>query len=159
VTGTNILVGLGIAVGLVGIVLPGLPGSLLVAAAVLVWALAVGSTTGWLVFGVAAAFLLLGTVVKYAVPGRRMKRDGIVTSTLLAGAVLGVVGFFVVPVVGMVIGFVVGVYLAEWRRLGGHERAWPSTVAALKAVGLSILIELLAALAAALTWAFGLLLV
>jgi uncharacterized protein YqgC (DUF456 family) len=159
VTGTNILVGLGIAVGLVGIVLPGLPGSLLVAASVLVWALAVGSTTGWLVFGVAAAFLALGTVVKYAVPGRRLKRDGIVTSTLLAGAVLGVVGFFVLPVVGLIVGFVLGVYLAEWRRLGSHERAWPSTVAALKAVGLSILIEILAALAAALTWAFGLLLV
>ena len=37
--------------------------------AILVWAVDVGTATGWAVFGVAAAFILLGTVVKYAVPG------------------------------------------------------------------------------------------
>lgn len=158
-TGTNLLVGLAIAVGLVGVVVPGLPGSLLVLGAILVWALEVASTTGWVVFGVAAGFIVVGTVVKYAVPGRRMKRDGIATSTLLAGAVLGIFGFFVIPVVGLIIGFVLGIYLAEWRRLGSHDRAWPATVAALKAVGLSILIEFLASLAAALSWAVGLVLV
>ncbi|MGI9157738.1 MAG: DUF456 domain-containing protein [Marmoricola sp.] len=158
-TGTNIVVGLVIAVGLVGVVVPGLPGSLLVAGAILVWALQVDSLAGWVTFALAAVLIGLGTVVKYAVPGRRLKRDGIVTSTLLAGAVLGVVGFFVVPVVGLVLGFVLGVYLAERRRLGRHNLAWPSTVAALKAVGLSMLIELLAALAAALAWAVGLVLV
>lgn len=155
-TGTNVLVALAIALGMVGIVVPGLPGSVLVIGAILVWALVLGSTTGWVVFGVAAMFVVVGTVVKYAVPGRRLKRDGILTSTLLAGAVLGVVGFFVIPVVGLPIGFVLGIYLAEWRRLGSHDRAWPSTVAALKAVGLSILIEFVAALAAALTWGVGL---
>jgi uncharacterized protein YqgC (DUF456 family) len=159
VTGTNILVGVAIAVGIVGVVVPVLPGSLLVVGAILVWALVVGSATGWAVFAVAAAFVLGGTVVKYAVPGRRLKRDGIAGSTLLAGAVLGVVGFFVVPVVGLPVGFVLGIYLAEWRRLGSHDLAWPSTVAALKAVGLSMLIELVACLAAALTWAVGLIVV
>lgn len=158
-TGTNILVGVAIAVGIVGVVVPVLPGSLLVVGAILVWALVVGSATGWAVFAVAAAFVLVGTVVKYAVPGRRLKRDGIAGSTLLAGAVLGVVGFFVVPVVGLPVGFVLGIYLAEWRRLGSHDLAWPSTVAALKAVGLSMLIELVACLAAALTWAVGLIVV
>ncbi|MDB5694442.1 MAG: hypothetical protein JWO81_3505 [Alphaproteobacteria bacterium] len=155
---TNVLVGLAIATGLVGIVVPGLPGALLVAGAILVWSLEVGSTAGWLVFGVAAAFLALGTVVKYAVPGRRMKRDGIPTSTLVLGALLGVVGFFVIPVLGLVIGFVLGVYLSELRRLG-PERAWPATRAALTAVGLSLLIELIACLAAAATWAVGVLVV
>jgi uncharacterized protein YqgC (DUF456 family) len=158
VTLTNVLVGIAIAVGLVGIVVPGLPGSLLVGAAILVWALQVGTATGWAVFGVAAAFLAVGTVVKYAVPGRRMKREGIPVGTLLLGAVLGIVGFFVVPVVGLVLGFVLGVYLSELFRLG-PERAWPATRAALKAVGLSLLIELVASLAAAATWAVGVLVV
>ena len=87
-----------------------------------------------------------------------MKREGVPTSTLMLGALLGVVGFFVIPVVGIVVGFVLGVYLAELRRLG-VERAGPATVSALTAVGLSILIEFLACLAAAATWALGLLLV
>ena len=33
---------------------------------------------------------------------------------------LGIVGFFVVPVVGLLLGFVLGVYLAELARLGGR---------------------------------------
>jgi hypothetical protein len=54
------------------------------------------------------------------------------------------------------VGFVLGVYLAEYRRLGGRA-AWPSTVHALKAVGLSILIELVAGVAATFVWVAGVL--
>jgi hypothetical protein len=53
--------------------------------------------------------------------------------------VLGIVGFFVVPVVGLFIGFVLGVWLAEMLRLGDSGTAWRSTRHALVAVGLSIL--------------------
>ncbi|MCW2762693.1 MAG: hypothetical protein JWR85_2894 [Marmoricola sp.] len=153
-TGVEILVALAIAVGLVGVIIPLLPGSLLVLGAVLVWAWDVGTSTGWVVFAVATTFIALGSIVKYVVPGRRLKVNGIPSSTLLLGGVLGIVGFFVIPVVGLLIGFVIGVYLAELRRVGA-EAAWPATVHALKAVGLSILIELLACMCAAATWALG----
>jgi hypothetical protein len=46
------------------------------------------------------------------------------------------------------------VYAAERARVGARA-ARPSTTAALRAVGLSILIELLAGLAATLTWVVG----
>jgi uncharacterized protein YqgC (DUF456 family) len=72
----------------------------------------------------------------------------------VVGAALGVVGFFVIPVVGLVIGFVAGVYVAELRRLG-RERAGRSTALALRAVGLSVLIELAAGLLAAMAWVTG----
>jgi uncharacterized protein len=153
-SGVEVLVALAIAIGLVGVIVPVLPGSLLVLGAILVWAWDVGGATAWTVFAVATAFIALGGVVKYVVPGRRLKDNGIPTSTLLLGGVLGVVGFFVVPVVGLLIGFVLGVYLAELRRVGTAD-AWPATVHALKAVGLSILIELAASLLAAGAWAFG----
>lgn len=144
----DLLAALAIAVGLAGIVAPVLPGTLLVLAALLVWAVAVGETTGWVVFVLGATLLAIGTAVKYVIPGRRMKASGVPGSTLLIGAVVGVVGFFVVPVVGLPLGFVAGVYAAEHRRVGPGE-ARVTTVAALKAVGLSILIELAAALLAA----------
>jgi uncharacterized protein YqgC (DUF456 family) len=153
-TGLEVVVALVIAVGLVGVILPVLPGSLLVLGAVLVWAWDIGSTTGWIVFAVATMFIALGSVVKYVVPGRRLKDNDIPTSTLLLGGVLGVVGFFVIPVVGLVVGFVLGVYLAELSRVG-TDRAWPATKHALKAVGLSILIELVATLLAAAAWVAG----
>lgn len=156
-TGVEALVALAIAVGLVGVVVPLLPGSLLVLGAVLVWAWDVGTATGWTVFAVATTFLALGSIVKYVVPGRRLKDAGIPGSTLVLGSLLGVVGFFVIPVVGLLVGFVLGVYLAELRRVGSAA-AWPATKHALRAVGVSILVELVASLLAAATWATGVIL-
>ena len=155
---TEILVALAIAVGIVGVVVPVLPGTVLVLAAVLVWALDIGTTTAWAVFAVAATLLVAGSVVKYLVPGRRLKASGVPNRTLLAGALLGFVGFFVVPVVGLLLGFVLGIYLAERARVGGGA-AWPSTKHALRAVGFSILIELVAACLAAVAWAVGVVLI
>jgi len=156
VSPTEVLVALAILVGLVGVIVPILPGLVLVLAAILVWAISEGSATGWTVFAVAAVLIVAGSVVKYAVPNRRLKTTGIPSSTTWFGVAVGVVGFFVIPVIGLFIGFVLGVYLAEYRRVGGAA-AWPSTKHALKAVGLSILIELVAAVAATLVWVAGVL--
>ena len=151
---TELLVAVLIAVGIAGIIVPVLPGTILVLGAILVWALEVGTSTGWLVFAVCATLLVGGSVVKYLVPGRRLKASGVPHRTLLVGALLAFVGFFVIPLVGMFVGFVLGVYLAERARVGAAG-AWPSTLGALRAVGVSILIELVAAFLAALTWVVG----
>ncbi|WGL53936.1 DUF456 domain-containing protein [Nocardioides sp. BP30] len=142
-----------IVLGLAGIVLPVLPGgSVLVAGAVLLWAWAgPDDRAAWLAFTVAALLVVTGLVTKYVVPGRGLKAAGIPLSTQLTGAVAGVVGFFVVPVVGLLIGFVLGIYLAEVRRLG-HATAWRSTRLAVRAAVTSILIDLAAALLATGTW-------
>jgi len=154
VTSVDLLAGLAIAVGLVGILVPVLPGSVLIVGGALGWAVVTGGATAWTVFGVVAAIVVAGAVVKYVVPSRRLGVVGIPASTQLAGGVLGLVGFFVVPVVGLVLGFVAGVYLAELRRVGSGQ-AWPSTWHALKAAGLAIVIELAAGVAAAVVWAAG----
>ena len=151
---TEILVALAIAVGIAGIIVPVLPGTVLVLGAILVWAVQVGTSTGWIVFAGATVLLAGGTVVKYLVPGRRLKSSGVPNRTLLVGALVGFIGFFVIPVVGLLIGFVLGVYVAERARVGA-ARAWPSTKEALRAVGVSILIELVAALLAAVAWVVG----
>lgn len=151
---TELLVAVVIAVGIAGIIVPVLPGTILVLGAILVWALEVGTSTGWLVFAVCATLLVGGSVVKYLVPGRRLKASGVPHRTLLVGALLAFVGFFVIPLVGMFVGFVLGVYVAERARVGAAG-AWPSTLGALRAVGVSILIELVAAFLAALTWVVG----
>lgn len=150
----EVVVALAIVVGLVGVLVPVLPGSLLVWGAVAVWAWQTGTATGWTVLAAATALVLGSQVVKYTVPGRRLRTAGVPASTLWLGALFGVVGFFVVPVVGLFVGFVLGVYLAERHRTGASE-AWPATVHALKAVGLSVAIELAGALLAAVAWTIG----
>ncbi|MEZ5095217.1 MAG: DUF456 domain-containing protein [Nocardioides sp.] len=92
-------------------------------------------------------------MVKYAWPGKRLKQT-VPTRTLVIGALGAVAGFFVIPIVGALAGFPVGVYVAERIRVGPAD-AWPSTKAALKAVGASILIEFIAALLATGVWLVG----
>jgi len=152
-TGTTIICGLLVVVGLFGILVPVLPGTVLVLLGFLVWASEQGTAESWTVFALAAAILAAGTVVKYAVPGRRLKAS-VPTSTLVVGGLFAIVGFFVIPVVGMLVGFPIGVYAAERVRVGGAG-AWPSTRAALRALAHSILIELVAALLATAVWIVG----
>jgi uncharacterized protein YqgC (DUF456 family) len=144
----DVVAGLVILLGLLGIVVPLLPGTALIAGALLVWALVVSTPMAWSAAGAGLLVLAAGTVVKYLVPGRHLQRHGVPNRTLVAGGVLGIVGFFVIPVIGLVVGFVAGIYLAELARLG-RTAAWPATKAALRAVGLAVLIELAAGLLAA----------
>jgi uncharacterized protein YqgC (DUF456 family) len=141
-----------VAVGILGIALPVLPGLALVVAGVGLWAVARGDALAWIVLGIVVAIVVIGSVVKYLVPGRALRDSGVPGRTIAAGAVLGVIGFFVIPVLGLFIGFVLGVYLAELARLSGHDAAWPSTRKALAAVGWSIVIEMAAGLLAAAVW-------
>ncbi|MBC3190838.1 DUF456 domain-containing protein [Pseudonocardia sp. C8] len=147
-----------IAAGLAGTVLPVLPGPLLVVAGVAVWAVPRADAVGWWVLGIAVLVTAAGQVAKYLLPGRRLRAAGVPSRTLLAGLVLGVIGFFVVPVVGLFLGFVLGVWLAELARLPDSATAWRSARGALAAVGWSILIELAAGLVATAAWIGGLVL-
>jgi hypothetical protein len=153
-----ILCAVAMVVGITGVVVPVLPGLFLCLAAVLAWAIFDDGSTRvrWIVFGVCFVWVAVGTVVKYTWPGQRMKAIGVPTRSLLFGVLLGIAGMFVIPVVGLPLGFVAGVWLAEAARHGGFAEAWPSTVAALKAAGLAVLVELAAAFAVALTWVAGL---
>ena len=152
-SGVEIIVALVIAAGLVGIVVPILPGSVLILAAIAVWAGETGGRSAWLIAAVCGVLLVGGMVVKYLIPGRQLKA-AVPTRTLLLGALGALVGFFVIPVVGALVGFPVGVYLAERVRVG-PEQAASSTLAALKAIGVSIAIEFAAAVAAIAVWLVG----
>src|ERR1700754_3099027 len=155
-TNITILCGVAMVIGVFGVVIPFLPGLLLCWATAVAWAIFVGEGAGrWGMLALVTLIAILGIVVKYAWPGRNLKRSGVPNKTLLLGGVLAIVGFFVVPVVGLFLGFVLGVFLAELARLGDSKRAWPSTKHAIKAAGLAMLVELGAALAIAIVWVAG----
>jgi uncharacterized protein YqgC (DUF456 family) len=141
----------------IGVVLPIIPGLLLSWFGVLVWALLAEAAGGarWVVLALATLIAATGMVIKFLWPGRKLKDSGVPLPSLLAGGVLGLVGFFLIPVVGLLLGFLLGIYAMEALRLG-VDQAWPSTRRALAAVGLSLLVEFAAALAIAVIWVFGL---
>jgi uncharacterized protein YqgC (DUF456 family) len=155
----NLLCGITIMVGILGVIVPVLPGLVLCWAGVLVWVLVSDADDGrWLVLAVTTLIAVGGTIVKYAWPGRNLKRTGVPSASIVIGGLLGIAGFFLVPVIGLVLGFVLGVWLSEWARLGDARAAWPSTWLALRAVGLALLIELAAALGIFGVWLLGLVL-
>ena len=140
-TAGEVLVGVVILVGLAGIVLPILPGLALIVGAVLIWALVEATAFAWVVFAICFALGAAATVIKYLIPGRRLKESGVALSTMLMALVGAVIGFFVIPVVGAPIGFMAGIYLVQWHRMGRGE-AWPATLRTAGAIALSIGIEL-----------------
>jgi uncharacterized protein YqgC (DUF456 family) len=150
--GIILLYGLAMLVGLVGVVVPGLPGLLLVAVVTGVWAYDQDEQAAWVVFGVVLVVLLVGTVAKYVLPSRTLKAAGAPLSTLLLALVLAVVGFFVIPVVGLLIGGVLGAYVGELLRLRDAGAARRSTIATAKALGLGMLLELIAGVLAVAIW-------
>ena len=148
-----ILVAVAIAVGLVGILVPLLPGTLLVWAAIAVWAFLEQTTAAWITLGVATAILGAGLLVKFLWPAKRMRAADVDGKTLAAGGVLALIGFFVIPIAGLPAGFIAGIYLAELLRRRDRSRAWASTVHAVKGVALSVGVELTAASLATAVWA------
>lgn len=154
-----LLIGLAMLVGLVGVVVPAVPGTALVLAAGVTWALLLDDGSGrWVVVGLMAALFVVGAVLKYALPGRRLK-GSLPRQTMLLAAVGAIIGFFVVPPLGLLIGGLVGTYLGEASRLGYGAPAWRSTVQVLKAVGLGVLAELSAGVLMVAVWLVGLLVV
>lgn len=143
------------AVGVVGIVIPVVPGLFLVWGAVLLWTFTTGTTSAWVVFAICTIWYAAGLVAQYLIPGRRMRDAGVQTRTLVLAVVCAVVGFFVVPVLGAILGFVGGIYLVEYLRSRESVAAWSATKTALRAVALSMGIELSAAFAIAATWGVG----
>ena len=132
-TGGIVLVALVIAVGLVGIVVPLLPGALLVLAAIAVWAVVEHTIVSWVALGIATALIGASTVIKYLWPARRMRQADVGRWSLLGGALLGV-------------------YLAELLLRRDSRRALASTVHAIKGVALSVGVEMSGALLATIVW-------
>ncbi len=149
----NLLVAVALVVSAAGIVVPILPGTFLAAGALLIWAIVTGGATAWGSFAVMALVLAAGQLLKYLLPHRSMTAAGVPGRSILVGGIAAIIGFFAIPVVGLVVGFVGGVYLAEHARLRQWEAARTSTWAAMKATGFSILIELGALLVTASIWA------
>ncbi|MGW8745900.1 DUF456 domain-containing protein [Streptomyces sp. NPDC055794] len=141
-----LLTGLVILLGLCGVLFPGVPGSWLVWAGVLWWALKDPQPLAWAVLVGATVVLLLAQAVRWALPTRRRRRDEAMRRLTAYGGVGAVVGFVLLPVLGAIPGFMGGIYLAERLRLGRHGEAKAALRTAMRSGGADVLAELFACL-------------
>jgi uncharacterized protein len=126
-TDGEIVICLPMAIGLGGVLLAMLPGLLLIGAMAVIWAVSEATMRAWVVAAAMIAVLAIGTYLKYRVPGRKLSAQGVPALTWTLIGVGGVVGFFVIPIVGAIAGVVAGAYPGERIRFGSHSSAWAST--------------------------------
>ncbi|GEC03944.1 membrane protein [Streptomyces spinoverrucosus] len=137
-----LLAGLVMVFGLCGVLVPGVPGSWLVWAAVMWWALQDPRPVAWFVLVGATFALFLSQVVRWALPPRRLREGGATPRMAVYAGLGALVGFFVVPVIGAIPGFMAGIYLCERLRLGRHGEARAALRTAMRSGGSSVLAEL-----------------
>lgn len=153
----ELLVAVVMAVGMVGLFVPAMPGLSLVWAGGLAWAwLDGGGGTRWAVFAAITVFFALGEWASFILPASQTRNAP--PRTLTVAALLGIAGFFLIPVIGGPIGFAAGVFLMNI--IGGSTtaQAYRMTVNAMRAFGWVIVAECAAAVAMTVTWIVGLLL-
>ncbi|WP_327318624.1 DUF456 domain-containing protein [Streptomyces sp. NBC_01235] len=137
-----LLVGLVILLGLCGVLVPGVPGSWLVWAAVLWWALDDPQPVAWAVLVGATVALFLSQVVRWALPPRRPRESGATPRMAVYAGLGALLGFVLLPVLGAIPGYMGGIYLSERLRLGRHGEARAALRTAMRSGGSSILAEL-----------------
>jgi uncharacterized protein YqgC (DUF456 family) len=153
----EVLVGVAILAGLIGIVVQVLPGAVLVLGGILVWAIMTGGTQAWVVFGVAAVAVAVAEVLQWILAGKHMRKAEVPMLTLAVGGIAGIIGFFVIPVIGLFLFFVAAIFLLEWARRKDVRAAWAATKAAVQATLITIGVQLAGSLIAAGAWVVGLL--
>lgn len=140
--------------GLIGVLVPFVPGLPVIWGAALFYGWVEGfGTVGWVAMVLITGLLVAGSVAKLVIPQRAASAGGALRSSILVAAVAGLVGFFVIPVVGLPLGAVAALYAMEYRRTGDGARAWRSTKAAIVGFGIGVLVELGAGMLMIASWA------
>lgn len=152
---TSVVAGLLLTVAVVGTIVPVLPGSLLAIGTLLAWGWILGSPAAWWCAGIGMALALAGWSASTVLTGRNLQQQKIPRGSIALGIVLAVVGMFLIPVLGLFIGFAVGLVLGEFRRRKDFPAALRASGSALKAMGVGVLVEFGCAALAASVWTIG----
>lgn len=130
-------------IGLVGVLLPGLPGLILVLGAGVAYGFLFGFTTTAIVVLVFMTVLVIISVIKgLIIPARAASESGASRWSQVWAVVGGVTGFFLIPIFGLILGALAGLILSEFLVKGNWDEAWKATLGTAKGFGVSVLIDL-----------------
>ena len=113
------------------LVLPLLPGLVIIWAAALGYGLAAGfGTLGWIMFAILTVLMIAGSVVDNVLMGRSAHKEGAPWWVVLVALVAAIVGSFVIPIpiIGGILAALVTIFAIEWIR----RKDWRKALASLK---------------------------
>ncbi|MDH3540544.1 MAG: DUF456 domain-containing protein [Acidimicrobiia bacterium] len=150
----TVLVGCAMLGALLGTVVPAFPGVVLAWLAALAFGFVVGFDRAGIAF-MTTITMLAGAnyVAMVRIPQKATMARGARRSSVVAGAVGAIAGFFLIPIIGFVIGGAAGVFGAEWFSKRDTPAAVESTKGVLIGFGVSSLIQLAAGILIAIVWA------
>ena len=151
----TIVAGILLAVAVFGTVYPMLPGSPIAIVTLIAWGWVLGSAASWTAAGIGALLAAVGWSAGTVLTGRKLKKERIPRRSILVAVVAGIVGMFVIPVAGLFVGFAAGLFLSEYVRGGDFHSATRSSVEALKAMGVGMLVEFFMVSLAGSVWTIG----
>ena len=143
-----VLVAAVMVIGIAGTVLPILPGLWVIWAAAAVYGVVAGlGTGGWIALAAITALAVAGTASAVYLPQRTAASVGVPWWGQLIALGCAVAGFFIVPVVGVPLGFVVGILVTtivrERHVAGALNATWATLKAMLLASGVQFTIGLM----------------
>lgn len=130
------------AIGVLGVIVPVLPGTLLVGLGLAVWSLGHRSPIDWTLLGAGVVVLAAGSLAGTLLTNKHLARRDIPRWPVLVGVAGGLVGTVLLPGPGLLVGFLLALFLAELGRVRDARAALSTSWVAVRAVGLGMLIEL-----------------
>jgi uncharacterized protein YqgC (DUF456 family) len=123
----------------------------------LVWAWVIGSWPAWVAAVTGVLLCAVGWSASAVLTGRKLKELEVPKWSILVAALAGLVGMFLIPVIGIFVGFAVGLLVSEAVRHRDVRRAVHYSLQTLKAMGAGVLVEFGLLCAAAAVWSAGVL--
>jgi len=103
--------------GLFGLVIPVVPGLVIIWVAALGYGIAAGfGTLGWIMFAIISLLMVAGSVIDNVLMGTQARQSGASWVSIAAALVFGIAGNFVLPVIGGLIAALLALFVAEWIR-------------------------------------------
>ena len=103
--------------GLFGLIIPVVPGLVIIWVAALGYGIAAGfGTLGWIMFAIISLLMVAGSVIDNILMGTQARQSGASWVSIAAALVFGIAGNFVLPVIGGLIAALLALFFAEWIR-------------------------------------------
>jgi uncharacterized protein YqgC (DUF456 family) len=151
----TIAAGLLLAVAAIGAVYPVLPASLLAIITLIAWAWIMGSPAAWTAAVIGSLIATAGWSASAVLTGRKLKQLQVPKRSIAVAVVSAVAGMFLIPVVGLFVGFAAGLLVSEYVRDRDFRSALRSSVETLKATGIGVLVEFGMVCLAGSVWMIG----
>jgi uncharacterized protein YqgC (DUF456 family) len=136
-----------ILIGVIGIVVPILPGMLLVWLTLLgyAWVTEFQIVTPWMLVFLTGIALATGTASIW-LPYLGAKRLGAAKRSVVLGFIGGIIGTFIIPLIGTIIGYAVGIIIGEMLKHRDLRVAIRTSIGGVAGWGISTIVELAGAL-------------